>query len=1005
MGDKTSAESLPQELTGAESNQAAPATSAEVTTAYDPAARNETPSDSPAPPIKLPVTEAEGPDSLPDRSLPFLQPGKQPGSLGRLGHFELLKMLGRGGFGIVFKALDEKLERLVAIKMLSAHLAGNPEARSRFVREARAAAAVNCKYVVSTYEVYEQPIPYLVMEYIDGKTLQDRIDQAGALHTGDILRIGAEIAAGLAAAHKQGLIHRDIKPANVLLDGVPHERVKIADFGLARAVDDASLTRTGVVAGTPLFMSPEQAYGEALDHRSDLFSLGSVLYTLCTGQTPFRPGKPLGVLKRVCNDTPRPIREINAGIPEALAAVVHRLLEKDPADRFQTAAEVAGLFEQQLTHLDDPALSSRSGVLVGLETTDHVPYKPGRADTDSPPSEQPRSRRKWFVAAAVLLLPALALTLTEIAGLTHLFRAKPDDEAPFWAAMPGKLLVPNSGKPIEKDPPIVAPAADDHPFKKATVGDFVEYKMTQDSIGENIDGKVTLEVIARTETTARLKTTVRLFGRDTGAPDIEIDLAKPFDPTVAILPSGAAGRFDKVDSGKEKLKVGGSEYETSWIKMKLTTKRGNLDVEETAKYWTSRSVPLGGLVRMEASRLVKRAATTVAESKVTLELTGSGHKISPAVARNLAARGDHGESAASYARVFAAQPLEDGEHGFEYACVLVLAGDIPGYRKFCAEMLELSGQRDVRPYHVARSCTLAPDSVLDPALPGIKADAELKRNNWTFWSLTEQGALAYRAGRFDEAVPLFERSIENDSKPARAVLNWLWLSMAELRRGKPAEARAWLEKATKWIEQYPQGPVVPDDSLGAHLHNWMEAQILYREAKALFDVAMRFPALLRGEDTPKDNKERLAFAQFAYDQKKFAGAARLWADALASDPKLGDDRLSAPRFSAARAAILAAGGQAKDEPSLDDAAKAKLRGQALNWLKAELKAWDDFLESGPPENRATIAQALSCWPKHADLAGIRDAALARLPADEQKSFTQLWADAAALARKAEEKPK
>src|SRR5262249_9406898 len=152
------------------------------------------------------------------------------------------------------------------------------------------------------------------MEYVAGKTLQDHLDQQGALVTRDILQIGAEIAEGLAAAHKQGLIHRDIKPANILVvsgewsAGTTHHspltthlakpltthHVKIADFGLARAVDDASLTQAGVIAGTPMFMSPEQARGESLDHRSDLFSLGSVLYTMCTGQPPFRANKTLG---------------------------------------------------------------------------------------------------------------------------------------------------------------------------------------------------------------------------------------------------------------------------------------------------------------------------------------------------------------------------------------------------------------------------------------------------------------------------------------------------------------------------------------------------------------------------------------------------------------------------------------------------------------------------------------------------------------------------------------
>jgi formylglycine-generating enzyme required for sulfatase activity len=202
--------------------------------------------------------------------------------------------------------------------------------------------------------------------------------------------------------------------------------------------------------------------------------------------------------------------------------------------------------------------------------------------------------------------------------------------------------------------------------------------------------------------------------------------------------------------------------------------------------------------------------------------------------RQLACQGDWKAAAALYARVLLARGLEDGEIGFEHAAVLLLSGDRAGYRKICEQMLERSGQSAVRPYHVARACTLAPGSVKDPALPARKAEDELKRNGEEFWSLTEQGALAYRAGRFDEAAALCQRSLQADNKPGRAVLSWLWLSLVEQRRGKSAEARAWLQKATKWLQQYPKGiPLAPDDSKGTHLHNWLEAQVLRREAEAL----------------------------------------------------------------------------------------------------------------------------------------------------------------------------
>src|SRR5947209_607125 len=194
-------------------------------------------------------------------ALDFLAPSDKPGALGRLGHYEILEVIGRGGMGIVLRAFDEKLHRMVAIKVMAAQLATNATARKRFTREAQAAAAVTHDHIVTIHAVEEgNGLPYLVMQYVSGMSLQKRLDRSGPLELREIVRIGMQTAAGLAAAHAHGLIHRDIKPANILLEnGV--ERVKITDFGLARAVADASLTQSGVVAGTPQYMSPEQARG------------------------------------------------------------------------------------------------------------------------------------------------------------------------------------------------------------------------------------------------------------------------------------------------------------------------------------------------------------------------------------------------------------------------------------------------------------------------------------------------------------------------------------------------------------------------------------------------------------------------------------------------------------------------------------------------------------------------------------------------------------------------
>jgi uncharacterized protein (TIGR03067 family) len=300
-------------------------------------------------------SSTEGDPSLVNSNdLSFLAPPRKPGSLGRLDHYEILEVVGRGGFGMVLRAFDEKLHRIVAIKVLSLELSANGTARQRFIREARTAAAVVHEHVVTIHAVVEEHRPpYLVMQMIDGVTLQQKLDKTGPLQVREILRIGMQMAEGLAAAHKQGLVHRDIKPANILLEnGV--ERVKITDFGLARAVDDASVTQSGTVAGTPLYMSPEQAEGLPVDHRSDLFSLGTVLYAMCAGHPPFRASGTHAVLKRVIDASPRPIREVNSDIPEWLQAIMAKLHAKKPVDRFQTAKEVAEILGQGLAHVQQP---------------------------------------------------------------------------------------------------------------------------------------------------------------------------------------------------------------------------------------------------------------------------------------------------------------------------------------------------------------------------------------------------------------------------------------------------------------------------------------------------------------------------------------------------------------------------------------------------------------------------------------------------------------------------
>jgi predicted Ser/Thr protein kinase len=298
-----------------------------------------------APPLPTPI-DVELPAALaPTRAVsateyPFLAPPQAPGEIGRLGSYRVLKLLGSGGMGMVFQAEDSQLRRTVALKVMKPECSAHPVSRERFLREARAVAALQHDHVVTVYQVGEQDgTPFLAMQFLKGESLDDRLQREEKLPIDEVLRIGREIAEGLAAAHAQGLIHRDIKPGNIWLEG-DSGRVKILDFGLARGQDDTHLTRTGTVLGTPQYMSPEQARGKAVDHRCDLFSLGCVLYDMCAGQPPFHAQETMAVLLAVTTQTPRALTELNPKVPQPLVITIVRLLAKHVDDRPQTAAEV-----------------------------------------------------------------------------------------------------------------------------------------------------------------------------------------------------------------------------------------------------------------------------------------------------------------------------------------------------------------------------------------------------------------------------------------------------------------------------------------------------------------------------------------------------------------------------------------------------------------------------------------------------------------------------------------
>jgi serine/threonine protein kinase len=291
-----------------------------------------------------------------------------------LGRYTVLRELGKGGMGEVYLAEDAKLGRKVALKILAPHLVADAASRARFLREARLAASLDHTNICAIHEIGESEGQiFISMQYVEGRTLREAIG-GRALESNSLLSIGLQIADALCAAHAQGIIHRDIKSANILIN--PRRQAKVLDFGLAKLLasdseDDVKLTQTGAIRGTPAYMSPEQARGERVDHRSDIFSFGVVLYEMATGGLPFRKNSNAETMAAIINEPHAPVGEKNKAAPPGLSAVIDRALAKAPEERYPT-------MEEMLLDLRQVAIESDS--LRSLEVADTVllPFAPRR---------------------------------------------------------------------------------------------------------------------------------------------------------------------------------------------------------------------------------------------------------------------------------------------------------------------------------------------------------------------------------------------------------------------------------------------------------------------------------------------------------------------------------------------------------------------------------------------------------------------------------------------------
>jgi eukaryotic-like serine/threonine-protein kinase len=379
----------------------------------------------------------------------------QPRLLGE--RYELEGVVGRGGMAEVYRARDLRLDRIVAIKTLRADLARDQTFQARFRREAQSAASLNNPAIVAVYDTGEDmstgvPIPYIVMEYVDGRTVRDLLIEGHRLLPERALEIVGGILKALEYSHQAGIIHRDIKPGNVMV--TRNGDIKVMDFGIARAMGDsqATMTQTAQVIGTAQYLSPEQARGERVDARSDLYSTGCVLYELLTGRPPFTGDSPVAIAYQHVRENPIPPSQVDPEVPRWADAIVLKAMAKNPADRYQTAAEMLADIQRaasgmqvaampppptRMDYYGMPPTRADQTAMMGGQTTAIPPYGGGYDDYgyDDGSGGYARKRRRWIpwviglvlvlgaaIAAAYVLLSTSSsggLFMPEVVGLSQ----------------------------------------------------------------------------------------------------------------------------------------------------------------------------------------------------------------------------------------------------------------------------------------------------------------------------------------------------------------------------------------------------------------------------------------------------------------------------------------------------------------------------------------------------------------------------------------------------------
>jgi serine/threonine protein kinase/Flp pilus assembly protein TadD len=1040
---------------------------------------------------------------------------------GRLGDFRLLREVGRGGMGVVYEAEQMSLGRRVALKVLPFAATLDSRQLQRFHNEARAAAALDHPHIVHVHAVgCERAVHFYAMQFIEGQTLaaliadlrqpggrpasyeeqpttsqigadpwpkSDTVPRAAAAteraprdraYFRRVAELGIQAAEALDHAHALGIVHRDVKPANLLVDG--RGGLWVTDFGLAHIQSDARLTMTGDLVGTLRYMSPEQALVRrvVVDHRTDVYSLGATLYELLTLEPAFAGNDRQELLRQIAFEEPARPRRLNRGVPAELETIVLKALEKNPADRYATAKELADDLRRFLA--DEPIRARPAGLGRRLR-------KWGR-------------RHPAWVAAAAAALTATVAVLSGGIGWVANDRAT---RAQRTADEVGAALKDSADWQQRRRVPEALAAA--RRAQAALTGGHGDAEL-----GRRVEARVNdLDLLARLEE-ARLEGTavkdgsfddgdsadhrygeiLRKFNLDVEAGAAEkagasvrastvalelasfldfwaclrrqldpqhesrwkrlLDVARVADPDdwrFRLRRALAARDRDLLAKLASSDEVAHLPPWTLYTFARVLALEGAAEPAETIlreaqwrhpdDFWINEHL---GLLLRESSPPRSAEAVPFLTAAVALRpkspgayynlgnaLYDKGDMVGAIAAyraatrlkndyaeahKNLGvafgAKGDLGGAIAAHRQAIRLKPDYPEAHN-NLGVALRAKGDVDGATAAFREAIRL--KQDYAEAHNNLGAALGRNGEAGGAIAAFREAIRLKQD-YAEAHYNLGTALAHE-GRTDEAIAAFHAAIRLKPDHHSAHYN---LGTILTGKGRTDEAIVEFRAAIRLKNNYPQahcnlGRALRDKGqfaealthlrrgheMGTKQPGWSYPSAEWvRQVRLLADLDRRAASILKGEAKANNPSELLQLARFCLAKKKHpAAATRLYTDAFDADPREADDQKARHRYNAACAAALAGCGLGNDDPPPDDTAKAELRRQALDWLRADLAAYAQLLAGTDPKAPALVRQRLQHWQQDADFRGVRgDDALVNLPEAERLAWRALWADVA-----------